>query len=478
MASTFGSIETAVRALRTNQLSLQVTGQNLANADTPGYSRQVAVVRATAPYSYPGLTRSMTAGQIGTGVEVSAILRMRDSFIDAQIQGESSLKGEWEKRQQTLEFLEVVFNEPSDSSLSTRMNQFWDSLQELANRSDDSSVRSAVRENAVVFIESIQQIYKQLVDLQQDLDYQLSVMVGQVNTIATQIANLNDIIGKVEGSGQAPNDLLDQREQLVQELAEMVNINVTTDQNGRYNILVGGSILVAGNYVSTLTTKSNMENQGLQEVVWQGNGTKTVITSGKLGGLLAMRDEDVQHYIDSINAFASTLIKEFNAIHQSGFGLGNTMNKRFFSGTDASDIGIDPEIMASLNNIAASVNVSTDPLYPSGAPGNGENALKLAQVISQSKLMNGGTATLSQFYNELIAKLGVDAEKANTTYENQEALISYLEERQENVAGVSLDEELSNMIKFSNAYNAASRYLTAIDELLDRLIQGTGVVGR
>jgi len=478
MGSTFVSIETAVRALRANQVALQLTGQNIANADTPGYSRQVAVMAATAPYSYPGLTRSMTAGQIGTGVEVTQILRMRDSFIDAQIQGESSLKGEWEKRQEILEYLEVVFNEPSDSGLSTRMNQFWDSLQELVTRADDSSVRSAVRENAVVFIESIQQIHKQLVDLQQDLDFQLSVIVGQVNTIATQIANLNEVIGKVLGSGQSPNDLLDQREQLVQQLAELVNISVTTDQNGRYNILVGGSILVAGDYVSPLTTKLNMENQGLQEVIWRNNGSSTVITGGKLKGLLDMRDKEVQHYIDSINAFASTLIREFNAIHMSGYGLNNSTNKRFFSGTDASDIGIDPEILASLNNIAASVNVSTDSQYPSGAPGNGENALKLAQVISQMKLMNGGTATLSQFYNELIAKLGVDAEKANTTYENQDALISYLKERQENVAGVSLDEELANMIKYSNAYNAASRYLTTMDELLDRLIQGTGVVGR
>lgn len=478
MASTFGSLETGVRGLRANQLALQVTGQNISNTDTPGYSRQIAAMQTTAPYTLPGLNRDANAGQIGTGVEVVEIVRMRDEFIDRQLQDETSLKGRWQMRQNTLEHLEVVFNEPSDTSISSRFTEFWDSLQELSTRSDDSSVRAAVRENAVVFTDSITHTYNQLTELQADLNEEIEVLTGDINTIASSLAELNEVIAKVKGSNQNPNDLLDQREKLIRELSELTNVSVVTDSYGRYNVSLGGTLLVAGDTYSRLTVKRDMDNQGMNQVVWEKNGLEANIKDGKIQGLYEMRDDEVGYYIDALDDFASKLITRFNEVHASGFGLDDTTGRAFFSGTDASDIGVNSDVVVNLNLIAASVDVSDGLGLPRGAAGNGENAVALANVISREMLMNDGLTTLTQFYNGLIAKLGIDANKANSTLDNQDTLINYLEDRQESVAGVSMDEEMANLIKYQNAYNASARYITTIDELLEKLINGTGTVGR
>lgn len=478
MGSTFGSLETGVRALRAHQLALQTTGQNISNADTPGYSRQIAILQATTPYTYPGLNREGSAGQIGTGVEVTEIQRMRDEFIDYQMRDETSLKGRWQMRQKTLEQMEVVFNEPSDTAVSTRLGQFWDSLQELATRSDDSSVRATVRENAIVFTETVKHTYNQLTELQADLDEEVEVFTGKVNTLATQIAALNDVITKVKGTNQAPNDLFDQRELLVQNLADLVDIGVHNDSLGRYTISLGGTLLVAGDKTSRLKVQKDFDNQGMNKVVWEKNGVGATINNGQIQGLIEMRDEELQGYIDSLNDFTSSLIERFNEVHRAGFGMYDSSGNNFFTGTDASDVGVNPLIVENLNIIAGSVDISEGVGLPRGAAGNGENAINLAHVISRELLLGGGSVTLSEYYNGLVAKLGIDAEKANSTTNNQVTLINYLADRQESISGVSMDEEMANMIKFQNAYNASARYVTTIDEMLERLINGVGLVGR
>ena len=187
-----------------------------------------------------------------------------------------------------------------------------------------------------------------------------------------------------------------------------------------------------------------------------------------------MRDVEVQYYVDSLNDFATTLITAFNNQHSLGTDLDGNTGNNFFAGTGAADITLDNAILADdgLRRIAAAL--ITGPW--DNQVGNGDNALELARVLKEVPLINGNT--LSDFYDSLIAKLGVDAEKAKVTHDNQKTLVGHLKNMQESVAGVSLDEEMANLIKFQNAYNAAARMMTAIDEVLDRLINGTGIVGR
>lgn len=477
LASTFGSLEVGLRALQTNQLALQVTGQNIANVDTDGYSRQTAVITTTDPYTYPALNSAVSAGQIGTGVEVSEIKRIRDEFIDYQTQKALSAEGEWEAKQSAYEFLEVIFDESSDASVSSYLDQFWESLQELSVNSDDTSVRATVLENASVFTEAIRNTYTQLTDLREDIDGKVQTLVGEVNSLAQQIADLNEVIGRVTAMGQAANDLMDQRELLTQELAGLADITVQTDSTNQYNISIGGSTLVTGKYTSLLTVEENTANNNFVDIVWEQNGASVTLQSGQIAGYLDMRDEEITYYLDSLDEFAATLIEEFNATHAAGYGLDDSTGLDFFSGTGALDIDLSEDIASSPDKIAASVNVAEATETPAGASGNGDNALALADILRSDLVISNGTLTLSQYYNNILSKLGVDAETTYSTFENRTTLVTYLEDQQESIAGVSLDEETTNLIKYQNAYSAASRYITAIDELLDTLINSTGVVG-
>ena len=476
MRSTFGSIETTLRGLRAQQLALDITGHNISNANTPGYSRQVADMTATDPYAVPTMNRLQIAGQIGTGVTVTQIRRMREQFVDRRTQYENSTLGYWDARQRKFTHLEVTLAEPADletgSSIGYHLNEFWSALQQLANanRANNIAVREVVREKAHNLCDVIRSTYRQLVSLQRDLSAEIAVKIGRINSLAEEIAGLNAEIAKITGVGDNPNDLLDQREVLVHELSTLTAISVQSDELNRYSISIGGMLLVAGD------TPYHLEAMSDGSVVWAHNGVGATFTNGEIKGLLEMRDVEIQYYIDSLNELATTLIVEFNQTHGEGYDLDGNTGLNFFAGTDASDITLDDVIRAAdgLRRIAATYLPS--PASWNGEVGNGENALRLARLIKEEPLLHGDT--LSDFYDSLIAKLGVDAEKANVTYANQHTLVGHLKNMQESVAGVSLDEEMANLIKFQNAYNAAARMMTAIDEVLDRLINGTGIVGR
>ena len=479
MRSTFGGIETSLRGLRAQQLALDLTGHNISNANTPGYSRQIAGMTATDPYAVPTMNRNAIAGQIGTGVMVDQIRRMRDEFVDRRTQFESASLGYWDARQRNFDQLEVTMAEPADlktgsASIGSQLNEFWDALQKLgnANRPDNAAVRSVVREKAINLCDTIRSTYNQLKTLQQDLNTEIGVRVGRVNSLAQQIAGLNGEIAKVVAMGDHPNDLLDNREDLVTKLSKLTAISVQSDELNRYSINISGMMLVNGDASFALETVANAN--GMYKAVWAYNQQPVNFSDGEIKGLMEMRDVEVPYYMKALDEFTETLVTAFNAQHELGYGLDatSTGNLFFKAGSDASNITLDDIILDpvnGLNNIAASLN---------GEVGNGENALKLAGIIKDEPLMNGGTTSLSDFYGGLIAKLGVEAEKAKITHANQKTLIGHLQNMQESVAGVSLDEEMANMIKFQNAYNAAARMMTAIDETLDKLINGTGIVGR
>ncbi|HOQ24286.1 MAG TPA: flagellar hook-associated protein FlgK [Bacillota bacterium] len=465
MRSTFAGIETAYRALQANQLALDITGHNIANANTEGYSRQVATFSATAPYTNPAFNRSATAGQIGTGVEVAYITRMRDMFVDLQIRQENHALGRWTARYENLHQLELIYNEPSETGIADALDQFWTALQDLANRAENTSVRAVVQQRAIILTDSIRSVYEQVAQLQRDLNQEITTRVSEINALANQIADLNEQIGKVTSLGDQANDLMDQRELLVEKLSKLTNIEVTTDNVGRYNITISGKGLVYGEKVTELYLDPDLDRQGLVDVKWTDSKEKVQFKDGSVKGLLEVRDEDIEIYQKMINDMASSLINEMNAIHSAGYGLDGSTGIAFFSGSDASNIRVNNEILVDGRRIAAAIG---------DEPGEGQNALKMAALL-KTPIMNAGTTTYAAYYSSIISRLGVDAQKATTMKDNQEVLVGHLKDRQESVAGVSLDEEMANMIKFQHAYNAAARILTTLDAVLDTIINKMAV---
>lgn len=465
MASTFFGLEIGRTALQSQQKALDVTGHNIANANTDGYTRQRAVMATTTPFAYPSFNRLYGAGQLGTGVEVQEVKRLRDDFIDSQVRKESSVSGEWKNRKNTLDKLEVIINEPSDSGLRTVLDQFWESLQTLSTRPEDGAVRATVRQRGMAVADTFNHMDQQLGDLQEDLDKSIQVKVDEINNIATQIAGLNDQIVKVEITGDHANDLRDKRDLLVDQLSKIVNVNTKEDENGSLTVAIGGRALVSGKMNDQLA--ANSTPPAFSTVTW-ADGSPISITSGELQGLIYSRDTIVADQRTQLNTLATQFINSFNAQHQAGYGLDGNNGYNFFAGTDAASIAVDTDI-DDLDHIAAAGGPA--PI----APGDNANALNLVQLKHDLTM---GTATFDDYFREMAAQLGVDSEAAGRMVDNQGLLLSQLDSQKQQLSGVSLDEEMTNMIKFQHAYNAASRVVTSMDEMLDTIISRMGLVGR
>jgi flagellar hook-associated protein 1 FlgK len=469
MRSTFGGLEIARRGLGAQQIGIDVTGHNIANVNTPGYSRQRVELESTSPLIYGGSRYPLA---VGTGVQATAIARMRDSFVDEQVRKEIHNSGYWEQQQEVLSQLELIFTEPSDSGISEALTEFWSGWEDLGNRPEDPSLRAVVREQAVSFTESVRHLYKQMVDLEHDLDNKLRLQAQEINSLAQQIADVNGLVAKAQAQGAEPNDLLDQRDQLLEELSKLTNISVLPQAAGQLNVNIGGISLVSGDTIRKLTFS---EPEGVPAVIkWEGLGREVDFQGGQMTGLIAARDQIVPSYRARLDDFAATFITEFNSIHASGYGLGNQTGIDFFQGTGAQDWTVNPAILDDTADGLSLLAAASNP----DSSGDGSNALELAALREKVLAFSSASGTVGNFFGSLISSLGVESKNAQRMAENQSQLVEKLSTWQESISGVSLDEEMTNLIRFQHAYSAAARVVTTIDEMLDTIIGSMGLVGR
>ncbi|MBP1931501.1 flagellar hook-associated protein FlgK [Ammoniphilus resinae] len=484
MASTFHGLEVGKRSLYAQQSALSTTGHNIANANTKGYTRQRVELVASRALSYPGMNNDRSPRQLGTGVDTTEITRIREGFLDDQIRGENQSLGYWQTTSDIYSKIEEVLNEPSDTGLQKLMDQFWQGWQDLAKNPESSAARAVVRERGVAVADAYGQMATSLNQLETDLSTIMEAKINQVNSIANQIRDLNGQIERLVPHGYTPNDLYDQRDVLIDELSKLVDVKVQPGDNGIVNITAGGQTLVAG------TTA--------QQVAYDPNGGKLNLGAGELklvsGELLALKEgmEDILPSIrGQLNVHATTLANEMNAIHQGGLNLEDIQanpprntpaNILFFVDKDdptmppqdASRMIVNPLISESLDRIAAAK--PSDDGVPS--VGDGSNAQAIASLKTKTIADIGGqSSTIDDFYRSTIAGLGIRSQEAGRMADNSEVLVNQIESRRQSVSGVSLDEEMTNMIKFQQAYNAAARFVTAIDETIDKVVNGMGRVG-
>jgi len=473
MRATFYGIDVAFKGLQAQRQAMDVTGHNIANANTEGYSRQRVSFQTTDPYTVPNMTRPRAAGQMGTGVTVEEVQRLRDAFLDAQVRTESKALGEWETRRDILEEIEVIFNEPSDSGLRTVLDLFWQSLQELSLSPESTAVRATVRQRAQGVVDTIRHTWRQLDDLQKNVDASLRRKIEEANVLANEIADLNDQIIKAQGAGDNPNDLKDRRGLLIDKLARLIDVEVYEEATGAIRVLVNGIPLVEASRPYALEAVNNPANSDYADVYWQGLGVQADIRSGEIRGLLDMRDVTLVDLKAKLSELTTTLIDNFNAVHRSGYGLDGSTGNNLFEppvGGTAATISVSAVILADLNKIAASAT-------PAGVPGDGSNALALAQLKHQ-RLMTGGTSTMDDYIRSVIGQLGVESQEAKRMSKNQALLLDQLDLQRQRLSGVSLDEEMTNLIRFQQAYNAAARLVTVQEEMIATIIERMGLTGR
>ncbi len=525
MRSTFHLLEVSKRGLYAQQSALNTTGHNIANANTEGYTRQRANMHATNGIPAPGMNTDRAPGLLGTGVQVTDLQRIREDFLDVQYRTENKHYGLYEARRDGLEKIEVILNEPSDTGLQKVMDELWKSWQDLAKEPESLSARAVVRQRAIAVAETFSAVTTSLNELQKDLDNVVKVKVVDINSMAQQLANLNKQIADVVPHGYQPNDLYDQRDSLIDKLSKMAEVKVTNAENGMVNITIDGKELVTGR---TSVPMAAIQNPITGFVDITLGGEPFIPVTGSLAGTYEVRGEakvemvvvngqeqqivtetgripDIRKKLDLL---AINLTKEINAIHSSGVNLIDIENRKnnpsadyqalpFFvdaedlktnpnskkDPTSAANIVINPAILASLNAIAAA---QKDPVSSSNGTsfeGDGRNARDISSIKFKTIQAGTGTgdldatSTLDDYYRYTIAQLGVDSQEASRMEKNSELLVGTVDTQRQSVSGVSIDEEMAEMVKYQHAYNAAARVMTSMDELLDKIINGTGRVG-
>jgi flagellar hook-associated protein 1 len=525
MRSTFHGLETAKRGMFTQQSALYVTGHNIANANTPGYSRQRVNFEQTEPYPAASMNRPQIPGQMGTGVTAGSVERIRDRFLDYQYRNEANKLGYWSTRSDAIAKMEDIMNEPSEFGLGKAMTQFWESLQDLSVNPENEGARAVVRQRGIAVAESFNYLYNSLSQIRNDLGQEIKTGLLEVNSILKQISELNDQIKAIEPNGYLPNDLYDKRDALVDELSKFFHVKVETVSSGGnaldiaegiYEISLvnqdGSTIkLVTKDGYSKLSVDPSIDpvndptnpNGYVSGIKIEGSATfisPDILASGRIKSLIESygygpdQDNVKGYYPDmlaNLDKMAYSFATMFNTQHQKGYGLNNSTGLDFFSMTlsgpptekgAAATIKVHDNIMNDLSNIAASSK--------SGESGNGNNALNLTmikdiQIMSGTATIPSGDSvsvpitggTVQTFYEGLIGKIGVDGQQAERMRFNAETLAMSVEKNRQSVSSVSLDEEMTNMIKFQHAYNAAARTITVIDEMLDKIINGMGRVG-
>jgi flagellar hook-associated protein 1 FlgK len=447
MISTFFGLQTALSGILAQQRGLDVTTHNVANANTLGFSRQEAVMVASPAFLYPSVNTGGVPGQIGTGVDVTAYRRIRDAFVDVQLRAQSTRQGNYEARSDGLDQVELALAEPGDTGINSLLNRFWNAWQDVANAPENLATRQALVQAAGALTDGFRSLSSQLATIGSQTAASVTSTIDEVNSIGRQVLALNVQIANATAVGDTPNDLFDQRDLLVDRLAKLGNVSVTTSNLSAIDIVFSGATLVSGTISSQTLAESDL----------------TSLSSGKLAGLVGLRDTVLPGYSAQLDAIASALVSKTNAAHATGYDLNGIAGGAFFgaAGTTAATLAVDAAIVAAPGRIAAA--------KAPGEVGDATVALQIAALRDD--------AALDTAYRQLVTTIGSDSEEAQRSLANATLLADALSSRRDSISGVSLDEEMTNLMRFQRGFQASSRALSAMDEMIDTLVNRTGRVG-
>ena len=580
-------------------------------------------VKATDPLYRPDLSRAETPGQLGQGTSIESVTRLRDELLDQRIVAQSNRETYWETRDKYYSMIEDIYNEPEEISVRGNMDKYWQGWQELSMYPESQAARQAVVTRGESLAESIQQRFKSLSGVGTLINGDIEGSVRQVNNLTKQIAALNEEIVKSKAIGDNPNDLLDRRDLLIDDLSKIVNITSDNRDSDEFMIHLDGHILVQGKIARGFDVEAMTDNNGYSRVVWADTRDSAQISGGSLGALIELRDVDIRNEIQSLNTMTMNFADLVNDVHRNAIGANNVTGLDFFSqqpfvtdtngnydrngdgvddssyifrftGTNALNpqekVGLEGEMVLSgksgnvtvpyhatdtIEDVIARINDSdgevkayldrnnhlvlkattaTDPENPdfvirhvedsgmfltgysgilsmSGAEGaynfdsaNAVNTLRdnaqfsvspvtnpaayiavnqdikkdvlsvaAAYPVRQRSLVGDGRAaveiasirntyvmigkdrTFDDYFANSVTNVGLKGEQAETNYLSQNTIMNDLRNLRDSISGVNIDEELADIIKFQHGYNAAAKFVSVVDEMIDTVINRLGV---
>ena len=470
MLGLFGTLGLSTRSLQVQQQGIEVAGHNLANVNNPAYARQrVAITAATSIGTEHGFIE-------GTGAEVANIQQIRNSILDAQVVNENSVTGSLEAQQQALQYAQSNLGQQIDRgaasaegaaatpglgqhAIGDAINDLFKSFQSVSTQPSSIAERDLLLKNAQTLAERFNATDKRLGELSDSLNTAVDSDVSSANDLIKDIANLNQQIIKAEaGSEGTANDLRDARQAKLEELGKLVNFDMAPGESGAVNITIGGTLMV-----DTTVVRDQLETYD------SGNGKLLVraastdaplsITGGHIAGTIDARDGAIQTLRNDLSTLASTIINQVNTIHQSGYGLDDSTGLNLFGGTNASDMRLNAA-------------VTPEKVAASDKPGEDGNNKVIVQLADLQKTPQAGlnNQTFTQRYSAIVGDLGASLNKTNQGIADQTVVTNMVQAQRDSVSAVSMDEEMTDLVKFQRAYQASAQVVNVINEMLDTVI--------
>ena len=475
MTGTFSALNTARTALWAQQRAIDVTGQNISNVNTDGYSRQRAELQSLGGTAVPAFFA--TSNNVGEGVSAEKVARIRDAFLEARAQLEHATTASMTVADGTLAQIEQSFREPGNTGLQAQLSDMWSAWGDVHNNSTDSGARSEVLQRTETLVAGIRTTRASLDQQWADTRDGLQTLVDDVNATAASIADLNQSIRRATQAGLPTNQLADKRDALVLKLSEQVGATSTPADDGGITVSVGGATIVSEGYVTKLALVGAADPDlaaGDPPRIVAAPGNAQVKVGGTAGGQLTALTVTIPKYRAAIDSTARQLATELNAAHSAGYDQdGNAGEPLFDDGSGT--LPVDPTTITAANLslrisdgrklAAASLAPVPDPAGGGGTVPSGDNSN--ADAIYQLSLKPTGTDTV---YRKMIVSLGVEASSATNRLTTQTVIGQQVDASRESVSGVSLDEEMTNLLQYQHAYAAAGQLVSTINATLDTLI--------
>lgn len=452
MSGLFGSLQIGVRSLANLQTAMAVTSENLANSQTPGYSRKRIVYQDTV-----GDVRSF--GVLGRGAEIRDIQSLRDNFINKRILVELQSRGTLAGQQFGLEQVEGILHQSGQSEISEQISRFFNSFLELSADPSSSQLRQAVMAEGETLASLFRSSYEKISSIRVENQAQLGDAVTRVNFLLDRIAEVNEQLTPLLAKGTDGSNLFDQRQELMNQLAEEMGFSSYQTESGLQMITTpSGKLLLSG----TETFKLSIQDTSSGRRVYLNNQDITSeLKTGKLGGYWQLDQQTLPSYLNALDALAEELASNVNALHRSGQGLDGSSGLDFFqftSGQAASSLSV---AVTDSNALAAA--------QLGGGPGDGRNAQLIADLRDQ-KFSTLGNDTFTGYFSQIVFEAGLNARQVRDALASQNRIVSQLEQQRESVSGISLDEEAANLLQFQRAYQANTRFLRVVDSLLEETL--------
>lgn len=470
--STFSGLNTALTSLYAQRKAIDITGQNITNVNTDGYSRQRVDMQSIASGSIPAFF-SRGSG-VGGGVNSDVVIRIRDAFLESRAHTEHSANSRLAEEAVQLDSIQSAFREPGDNGLQAVLGTMWAGWQDVANNPLDNASRAQLLQQSATVAKTLNATRATIDQQWSDTRENLDALVAEINNASSAIADLNKTIQRAQQTGLPAHELTDQRDALVVGLADKIGAVARPGEDGVLNVFVNGTPLVFGGTANPVKVAgANHPDNALTDPVRieAANGNFAIDVGGTAGGRLKSLTNYIPTYRNQIDGVAAQLAATINAQQALGYDANGTAGTDLFNTGGATGPINAANITVAFTD-PAKIAASGQPTVPPAVPvKDGSNADKMAQLQFDS-------AGATQSYRRLIVDLGVQTQGVIRASDIQSVITVQVDASREATAGVNLDEEMANMLAFQHAYEAASRMVSAIDETLDVLINRTGLVGR